>query len=47
MLNLLTEDELDYITKKNIIKAVSLNGAAPIQYAGSDVQVKVFQRSFR
>lgn len=36
----LTEDELDYITKKNIIKAVSLNGAAPIQYAGSDGQVK-------
>lgn len=36
----LTEDELDYITRKNIIKAVSLNGAAPIQYAGSDGQVK-------
>lgn len=37
---LLTKKEQDYINKKNTIKAVSLNGIAPLQYTDKNGQVK-------
>ena len=36
----LTKEELDYIGQENIIKAVSLHGGAPIQYADTNGNVK-------
>lgn len=37
---LLTKEELDYIGEGKVIKAVSLHGAAPLQYADANGQVK-------
>ena len=36
----LTQEEKDYIAKGNVIKAVSMDGAAPIQYADSKGEVR-------
>ena len=37
---LLTKEEQDYINKGNLIRAVSIHGAAPLQYADANGQVK-------
>jgi two-component system sensor histidine kinase EvgS len=37
---ILTKEEQDYIDKRNVIKAVSIHGAAPIQYADANGEVK-------
>lgn len=36
----ITDEELGYINKKNVIKAVSMHGGAPLQYADANGNVK-------
>lgn len=40
----LTKDELDYIDKGSIIRAVSMHGGAPIQYADTNGEIKGISR---